>query len=263
MNDTDRYGALHSYQPCLRDVGDHWRERWVLLREFIRNWFWTFEDNRLLRREIHDVETWGEAVASVEERIGIELPPSLREWVSLFEQTNSEYYNLLRDDYAMLWSDNDQTLVIQVICEGNVAWGVKRSDLHLPDPPVQEMDFLTHGDDDETWRGTQWTARGAIKPTVTEFMMKQILDYLPGKTWINVSLPEETEPRQRLLVEMGDFFDSVSTFGEYRLYESTDILAGLRPSARMVQVHFRKELPVPDRLPAWIRQNTRNSRYRI
>jgi len=263
MNDVDSYAALPDYQPCLRDVGEDWKERWVVLREFIRNWFCERDDGMVRRRQVHNVQTWGDPVAEVQERIGEELPPSLKEWVSLFSQTNSEYFNLLRDDYAMLWSDNDQTLVIQVICEGNVAWGVKKSDLHLPDPPVQEMDVSSYGDDDETWRGNQWTSCGVIRPTVTEFLTKQILDYLPSKTWIDVSLPEDPGPREELLAEMRGFFDRVSQIGNDHLFESTNMLAGVRPKTRVCSVHFRKKRPEAEELPAWIRQNTRNSRYRI
>ncbi len=263
MSDIDPDLSLHDYQPCLRDVGEDWRDRWVVLREFIRNWFWIRQENRSLRREIDAVETWGAPVASVEKRIGVALPPSLKEWVSLFEQTNSEHGNLMRDDYAMLWSENSQTLVIRVICEGNVAWGVKRADLHLPDPPVQEMDVCVYGDDDVTWRGNQWESKGMIRPTVTAFLIKQILDYLPSKTRVDVSVPEEPARREERLAQMSQYFDRVSTIGNDQLFESTNMFAGLQPGSRVCSVHFRKRRPQIEELPDWIRQNTRDSRYRI
>jgi hypothetical protein len=251
---------MNDYLPCFQNVGDDWRQRWTILRQFIRNWFWKYENEKFIPRELHGVEQWDQRIDVVEQRLNVKLPPSLKEWVSLFEQTDSEYFNLLRDDYAMLWSDSDQTLVICVLCEGNIAWGVKKEHLNLPDPPVQEMDIVSYGEDN-SWRGSEWKCRKEIRPTVTEFLVKQILHYAPSETYVNISLPKEVEPRRAMYSEMDEYFDRCSTFGMYKIYESKNMFAGVTQDTGHFTVKFRKEVDY-DRLPNWLRKNTRDYRFR-
>jgi uncharacterized protein (TIGR02996 family) len=63
------------YDPLFRDgVPDDWRGRWRLVREFIERW----------RGEpVGDAGRWGPEVRAEEERLGLELPPSVREYVAL------------------------------------------------------------------------------------------------------------------------------------------------------------------------------------
>ena len=263
---------LEDYHPVFHEVSGDWRERWMLIRKFIVAWYGRegylqrdkIEINSDFPHGLHPVETW-DAVKETEQRLKFELPPALKEWDSLFQQTNSRYYNLFRDDHAMLWMDDGESLVIRVICEGNVAWGVHRKDLELDDPPVQEMKLVSFGDDDDSWFGSTWTAFGgtnhSTNHTVTEWMIKQIQWYLSGKTKINVSMPNEATSRQRLLKDMEDEFDRRSKFGQYFIFESTNRFAVTSNVGRanQMEVIFATQ-PDFSTLPDWIVENTSDHR---
>src|SRR3954468_15092013 len=62
------------YDPVFRDgVPDGWRQRWRLIREFTERWHGV---------EVPDVGGQRTQVAQAEERLGMELPPFLQEYVA-------------------------------------------------------------------------------------------------------------------------------------------------------------------------------------
>ncbi len=259
------------YHPVFKDVSSDWRERWLVLREFIRQWYSTFpfaRDHYQIPEDfpagLHPVEMWSQTVLDVEAKLDVILPPSLREWVSLFDQTNSQYFNLLRDDYAMLWTDNDEVLVIRVLCEGNVAWGVRRCDLHIDDPPVCELDVVSYGAED-SWFGSAWSVSRSVsqgvQPPVTEFIMQQCCHYLSNKTSVVVSLPEDAAQRAKLLERMTSGSERASKFGAYRVFESVNQIAFVHDADKQFTVHFARE-PELTKLPDWIRDNSSDHRLK-
>ncbi len=62
------------YDPVFRNgVPDGWRQRWRLIREFTERWHGI---------DVPDVGGHREEVLQAEERLGLELPPSLREYIA-------------------------------------------------------------------------------------------------------------------------------------------------------------------------------------
>src|SRR3954468_15073383 len=62
------------YDPVFRDgVPEGWRERWRLVREFTERWHGV---------AVPDVGGWRPEVRQTEDRLGLALPPSVREYVA-------------------------------------------------------------------------------------------------------------------------------------------------------------------------------------
>ena len=200
-----------------------------MLRNFIRRWYSVRgypEKGRKLYsipndfpEQLFPVETWGECVETIEKELAVQLPPSLREWHSLFSQSSSQYFNLLRDDHWMEWTDNSNMLVIRVISEGNVAWGVRKSDLHEDDPLVFEMDVLKHGDAPDSWFGTTWTEVGSTGLRVSEWLIRNFQWYLKSATRIVLKLPDDEALRKDKLNQIASGFDRQSQFGPFLILE--------------------------------------------
>ncbi len=126
------------YDPVFRDgVPDGWRERWRLVREFTERWHGF---------AVLDVGGQCEAVRQAEERLGLELPPSLREYVayahdlaehcipgpeygSACELFHCAFYHLQRLHHHPAIS-----LIYYTLSDGVL--GVKLEDLARPDPPT-------------------------------------------------------------------------------------------------------------------------------
>lgn len=269
MNEKDTV-ADSVYRPCFSDVGKDWRERWTMLRNFVRSFYSQLDFDKGRKpyqipddfpSKIHPVDVWGKPVNSVEQRLDVTLPGSLREWHSLFSQTNSEYFNLLRDDHAMLWSDNGNMLVIRVLCEGNVAWGVRRADLLQDDPTVYEMDVFKYGDSDNSWLGNEWAESGSTRLSVSELLIQNLIWYLAGKASIQVDVPVDADERNNMLAEIGKQSERQSRFGPFVIFESVNCFAAYHVDspAKNLKVHFAAE---PDfaSLPAWIVENSTDHR---
>jgi uncharacterized protein (TIGR02996 family) len=118
------------YDPIFRDgVPDDWKGRWRVVREFTERWH---------RLPMGDVGGRTEEVRATEERLGLKLPPSLREYVAyahdVFPQPDSRMVH--RDWYLMEPMPGHPAISLMIQGEGDKHWAVQTADLGTPDPLV-------------------------------------------------------------------------------------------------------------------------------
>src|SRR4051812_36558630 len=68
-----RLGYGTDYEPAFQSVPDDWEGRWRLLREFAERWHGV---------PMGDVGRHADVIAETEATLGLELPPSFREWIA-------------------------------------------------------------------------------------------------------------------------------------------------------------------------------------
>lgn len=124
------------YDPVFRDgVPDDWKGRWRLIREFVERWHGI---------DVPDVGSQAEVVRDAERRLGLDLSPSVREYVAFSHDVKAAgtsehdrclslfhcaFYHLRHLDTHPAVGLIDFTLDDSVL-------GVAVEDLELPDPPA-------------------------------------------------------------------------------------------------------------------------------
>lgn len=119
-----------NYDPIFRDsVPDDWKGRWRVVREFTERWHGI---------PMADVGGRVEEVRAAEGRLGVTLPPSVREYVAYAHDVfpQPDYRMVLRDGYMMVRMPDQPALSLLIQGEGDVQWVVRLADLDEPDPPV-------------------------------------------------------------------------------------------------------------------------------
>ncbi len=118
------------YDPIFRDgVPDDWKGRWRVVREFTERWHGI---------PMEDIDGRADEVRATEERLGVTLPPSVREYVAYAHDVfpHPDYRVVLRDGYVMERMPDQPAISLMVQGEGDVQWAVHPADLADPDPPV-------------------------------------------------------------------------------------------------------------------------------
>lgn len=138
------------YDPIFRDgLPDDWRGRWRVVREFTERWCGV---------PMPDVGGRPEDVRAEEERLGVALPPSVREFVAFaFDVSPSPGSRVLSGGYRMEWVTSQPAIALMVDLGENFQWAVRFTDLGAPDPPVhtysrghgleQVFGFVPHSND--------------------------------------------------------------------------------------------------------------------
>ncbi|MBY0230221.1 MAG: hypothetical protein K2W96_13140 [Gemmataceae bacterium] len=126
-------GALR-YDPLWRDGWpEGWRERWRFIRAFAEQWHGVL---------MPDVGGRQEEIRAEEERLGMTLPPSVREYVAFAYDAGTALPAggriIYRDPYALDRIAGQPALSLMTIAEGNLCWAVRDEDVVHDDPAIHE-----------------------------------------------------------------------------------------------------------------------------
>jgi uncharacterized protein (TIGR02996 family) len=135
------------YDPIFRDgVPDGWRERWRLIREFTERWQGI---------DVPDVGGRRVEIGQAEERLGVELPPSLREFIAYVHDVGDSaprcdprrYNTLFHSAYYQLCHLHRHLAVSLIhFTLSSTALGVAHEDLYASDPRTYFFDEVLEPD---------------------------------------------------------------------------------------------------------------------
>jgi uncharacterized protein (TIGR02996 family) len=162
--DGSRYDAVYRH-----GIPTDWKGRWRLIREFAEVWHGLATG---------DVGGHAEVVRAEESRLGLQLPPSVREYVAYAHDVvpEGEVRCVHRDPYTMRRMDDHQALSLMRICEGDLQWAVAYDELDREDPPV----YTYIGPDEDPARYVRYEEPGRDVPTVSGFVLGFVVAYKPN-----------------------------------------------------------------------------------
>jgi hypothetical protein len=105
------------------------RGAWEFIRGFVKNW----------SEELGDDDGWSEAdLAAAEKRLGIRLPPALREAYLLFgrRQDLTSNHDVLLGPAGLYVDETKEALVFRHENQGAASWGIRLDQLMDEDPAV-------------------------------------------------------------------------------------------------------------------------------
>jgi len=201
-----------NYEPVFLSNSDDLNTRWKLLREFIQRWH---------NIDLPVVGYNSEIVEEEEKRLGIILPSSFREWISLAsELIEKERFDIFRDSYNVtsLKTLSATSLLLQK--EGDYYWAVKNENLALEDPPVDGywLDYRMNP------KGFVWFTRNAEH--ITSFVFEHLAYFLRGKGGgcsVKVTVDDD------FLNEMKQSFDTYFLFDHLSIFEKPNMIAIIAP----------------------------------
>ncbi len=230
------------YQPCFAHVPDSWQGRWALLREFVRRWYGF---------SLGPVGAHSNLVDREEGKLGLQLPPSFREWISFAEELYAQNaFRILRDDYKVTRLEGHSAISLIMQGEGDVYWAVKEEDFQSEDPPVHTyfVDFEKNEIEHD----------GLDSSCITTFVLKHLAVYLEGK---GGGFGAEVKVTEAFLAEMRRVFPVAVSFDHLQVFEMENIFAMIEPSrfgcGHRLSVEVWRPIPM-DRIPACVLACTKN-----
>lgn len=153
-----------------RPFPDDWRDGWRLIREAHERW---------TGQPMPDIGGRQKEIEETERRLGLTLPPSVREYVAfahdLPRPAGEHGIGIFRDPYTMEPVLGHPALSLIIQAEQDVHWAVLLDDLHCDDPPVHTY-FLNYDHDD----GTFEPSRSPPSRGVTDFLFDYMWSYVYG-----------------------------------------------------------------------------------
>lgn len=201
-----------SYEPVFFSVPDDWHTRWKLLREFIRRWH---------NVKLQDVGYKSDLVQKEEKKLGVVLPPSFREWISLASELLEEgRFNIFRDSYEVANLTDLSAISLLLQSEGDYYWAVKNQNLAFEDPPVEGywLDYRL------TPERFVWFIRDAEH--ITSFVFGHLAYFLHGEGGgcsVEITIDDD------FLYQMKHSFDTFSMFDHLSIFEKPNIIAIIIP----------------------------------
>lgn len=124
----------------LGNFPQHWRDRWAVIREFIRRWHGV---------PLPDIGGQENRIRDVETKLGYALPPSCREWAALLlDLIDSKAFGcVLRDGLSLSELKHNKAVSLLIQGEADYHWAVKKEHLDKDDPPIDGF-TLNYGDED-------------------------------------------------------------------------------------------------------------------
>jgi uncharacterized protein (TIGR02996 family) len=156
------------YDPLLRDgIPPDLKGRWRLIREFTERWHGI---------PLGDVGGRLTEVRATEQRLGRQLPPSVREYVAYAHEVASLCKGGIahRDDFTMELRDGRSALT--VMGDGMLRWGIPYAHLWQEDPPVYA--YSAQWNDDET-EHLPIEGTGPEAEPLSDFVFAVVDDYKP------------------------------------------------------------------------------------
>jgi hypothetical protein len=214
-----------NYEPVFLSIPDDCRSRWKLLRQFIRRWYGL---------ELSEAGGWPRPVQAEEETLGIDLPPSFREWMALAsELIEKGRFDIFRDSYEVMDLKALAAVSLLLQSEGDYYWAVQKENLAIEDPPVDGY-WLDYRLSPERFA---WFARDAQH--ITSFVMGHLAYCLHGA---GGGCHVEISGGNDLLAEMKRSFDTHSTFDHLSIFEKPNIIAMIMPGVLDERVNLLVEI---------------------
>jgi uncharacterized protein (TIGR02996 family) len=242
------------YDPVFRDgVPDGWRERWRLIREFTERWHGV---------EVPDVGGGQREVRQAEERLGLHLPPSLREYVAYAHdlgdhvirtggrQRSPQLFHCAFYQLDHLQFHPAVSLIYFTL--DNSCLGVASEDLTHPDPPTSFFAEAYEDNVESDPSGVPFFP-GPRTPTfcassLSLSIFRNLFIELPtaGSMATTPASPDD------LLARLADDFPIHARFDDAEVYETSELLVlveapmGRRggTTARRVEAIVRRPIPV-------------------
>lgn len=138
-------------------------ERWVLFKELVLRW-------RQVDLQLDEADVVNEII-SLEKKFKVSLPEGVRTWVSFIEEVLRYKTWWFRDSKSFVMLPEHDAFSLLIQGEHDYYWAVRRSDLTLPDPPVQgyRQDFEQEGN--------VFVYDQQVSNSVSGFALKYLLDY--------------------------------------------------------------------------------------
>ena len=212
------------YQLCFSEASDSWSERWAALREFTRRW---------CQADVPDSFAAGGVAGRVEQeaaKLGVQLPPSLKEWMRFSEafiagEKRDVFEDILRDYYVVEWLVDHRAVSLMIQVEGDYYWAVREDNLHLDDPPVDGygLDYECVECVDE-----HFLHEGRVAEHITTFVLGHMLPHLlarGGRFGFTIDVDEV----DKTLGELRAAFDVYTRWGDLHIFEKENVLAVASP----------------------------------
>lgn len=215
-----------NYHPCFDRPTNSWKERWQVLREFMRRWY---------QIELRSVEARSILVETEETKLNLQLPPSLREWINFSEKLSQQnkFSQILRDNYEVIRLEEHRAISLMLQGEGDYYWTVSEDNLSLADPPVDG--FLL----DYDTKKFKYFMRESN--SLSSFVLNHVFSFLRGEGG-TFAVDLDLESRDRLLSELRASFPVCSVWDSLNMFESENILAIVSPNKLESEQYILKVL---------------------
>jgi uncharacterized protein (TIGR02996 family) len=245
-----KYGT--DYEPVFHEIPAGWKERWRLLREFTERWHgFPMPDVGGRAKEVHQAE----------KKLGLNLPPSVREWIAFGVDLEKKgwFGHVLRDCYEVKDLTELSAVSLMIQGEGDFYYAVKKDNLKDADPPVHGyvLDWENEGEN----RFVDHRQEPFVSH-VASFVLGHMSFYLHGAGGgFGTSVESTAKLQQQLTGE----FPVQAEFDHLRVFEATNmiILLGSCPDGGNephLTVEIRRKLP-RNQLPAFLLEYTRGGGY--
>jgi hypothetical protein len=225
------------YHPCFASVPDSWQGRWAAVREFTRRWY---------DLTIRPVGTHSALIDAEESKLGRQLPPSFREWVTFAgdlmaytacaiekgEPVAPEALYPLRDVYEVIRLERQGAVSLMLQYEGDVYWAVKEEDLGGDDPPVHSYEV---SGDEHNWEQKDFAYQKLEAPTIPGFVLGHMVWFLRHKAG-GFCVP--LKPSPEFLSEMRRAFPVATVFGHLQIFEAENLFVAITPPDSAFETHL-------------------------
>lgn len=194
---------MYVFDPDDRD----WRSRWRSIDAFVRDW--------LEPTYVRHAAAGG--IIEIEERIGVRLPPSFREWCYFMWATEQlERTFGFRDDFVVERLKDHDAVSLLAQGEGDFYWAVETKSLEQDDPPVVAY-YLDHDLPIECF-----AENGPWAPTVSSFAFDYLMVYLRNRGGgFSTRLSSPAFSREALIADLGD----PKRFGHLEIFSREGLFA--------------------------------------
>jgi uncharacterized protein (TIGR02996 family) len=223
-----------------------WRDGWRLIREAHERW---------TGDSMPDVGGRRAEVEAAERRLGLTLPPSVREYVAFAHDLpgngGRDWICVYRDSYTLTPVPGQPALSLIRQAEGDVHWAVRYEDLHRDDPPVYTYYW---GDSEDVFV----PADAPPSPSVARFMFEYVCGYAADR---HGELGVHVHDLERVRAQLREAFPFRTVAGPGERYEATNLHADLwTPTPHFAPGYLRVAVSRPvtrEQVPAFLWEYTR------
>ena len=224
---------------------EDWRDGWRLIREAHERW---------TGEPMPDIGGRQAEIEETERRLGLTLPPSVREYVAFahdLPRLEGEHgIGMYRDPYMMELVPGHLALSLIMQAEGDVHWAIQLDDLRRDDPPVHT--YYLGRLDDEVIEGEFVPSGRELTPPLSRFLFgygHRIASCGSGS--LLVSVPHVARTRSQL----EQAFPFTTFLDDEELYEMPNLSAALQVSwpSDLAQLCVNVSRPVTrEQVPAFL-----------